>query len=92
MGSGPIRRYGLARVGVALLGRRQCATIRVGFEVSWFSSSAQCGIKASYWTPVEGSPLLLPVDQDVELSTPPPALRLPARCQASHHEDNGLNL
>jgi hypothetical protein len=36
------------------------------------------------------SPLLLPVDQDVELSAPSPAPCLPADCHASQHDDNGL--
>ena len=35
---------------------------------------------------------LLPMDQDVELSAPSPALCLPACCHASSHDDNGLNL
>ena len=35
---------------------------------------------------------MLPVDQDVELSAPPPAPCLPACCRASCHDDNGLNL
>jgi hypothetical protein len=36
--------------------------------------------------------LLLPADQDVELSAPSPATFLLAYCHASHREDNGLNL
>jgi hypothetical protein len=39
----------------------------------------------------EDSPLLLPVDQDIELWAPP-APRLPARCHAFCHDDNGLDL
>ena len=35
--------------------------------------------------------LLLPVDQDVELSAPP-APCLPAHCHVSCHGDNGLSL
>ncbi|CAO2583435.1 hypothetical protein LEMLEM_LOCUS2742 [Lemmus lemmus] len=41
--------------------------------------------------PVWGS-LLLPADQDVELSAPSPVPGLPAGRHASHHDDNGLNL
>ena len=36
--------------------------------------------------------LLMPADQDVELSAPSPAPCLPAHCHASCHDDNGLNL
>ena len=35
--------------------------------------------------------LLLPTDQDVELSAPS-APCLPERCHAFHHNDNGLNI
>jgi hypothetical protein len=35
---------------------------------------------------------LLPVDQDVELSTPSPAPCLSACLHTSCHDDNGLNL
>ena len=37
------------------------------------------------------SHFLLPVDQDVELATPPRA-HLPACCHVSCHDDKGLNL
>ena len=53
-----------------------------GFEVPY----AQAALS------VEDSPLLLPVDQDVELSAPSPVPCLPACCHASRHNDNGLNL
>lgn len=36
--------------------------------------------------------LLLPVDQDVELSAPSPAPCLPACCHVSCYDNNGLNL
>lgn len=36
--------------------------------------------------------LLLPVDQDVELSAPSPASCLPGCCYTSCRDDNGMNL
>ena len=36
--------------------------------------------------------VLLPVDQDVELSAPSPAPCLPECCHIYHHNGNGLNL
>ena len=53
----------------------------VGFEVSYAQATPS----------VTHNLFLLPADQDVELSAPP-APCLPARCHASHHGDNGLNL
>jgi hypothetical protein len=55
----------------------------------------RCGLVGS--VPVSGrvlrSPMLkLPLDEDVELSAPSPALCLPACCHASHHKDDRLNL
>jgi hypothetical protein len=41
---------------------------------------------------VAHSPLLMLMDQDVELLAPSPAPCLPACCHASHHDDNGLDL
>ena len=41
---------------------------------------------------VDSSLLLLPADQDVELSAPSPAPCLPACRHVSLHDDNGLNL
>ena len=40
---------------------------------------------------VAHSLLLLPVDQDVELSAPFPALCLLGSCHVFHHDDNGLH-
>jgi hypothetical protein len=42
--------------------------------------------RASFWLSA-GYSLLLPVDEDVELSAPP-ASCLPACCHVSHHDDN----
>jgi len=66
-----------AGVDVALL-EEAFSLWRVGFEVS--HAQGMFGVKPS---------LLLPVDQDVELSAPP-ASCLPAHFHA--HPDNGLNL
>ena len=41
---------------------------------------------------VAQSPLLLPVDQDIELSAPSLAPCLPGNSRASCHDDNGVNL
>jgi hypothetical protein len=41
---------------------------------------------------VAHSLILLPADEDVELSVPSPAPCLPACCHASYHDDNELNL
>ena len=78
LGSDTLRRFGLVGVGVAL----------------W----SGCGLGGS--VPLWGQDLrskkfssfLLPVDQDVEVSAPSPAPRLPANHHASHHDNNGLNL
>ena len=48
-------------------------------------------ITTSSWVPAEDSPLLLPVDQNGELSVPPLAPCLLVRYHASCHDDNGLN-
>ena len=54
----------------------------VNFEVSY----------AQAMTSVAHSPLLLPEDQDVELSAPSLALSLPTCCYPFCHGGNGLNL
>jgi hypothetical protein len=58
--------------------------INVGVGVSLLEEvSVSCGHCGS---------LLLSADQDVELSGPSLAPRLPVHCHASHHGDNRLNL
>ena len=49
----------------------------LGFEVSYAQAPSS----------VEYSHLLLPGRQDIELSTPSPALCLPGHCCASYHDD-----
>jgi hypothetical protein len=48
-------------------------------------------LRPSSWLPMENSPPLLPVDQDIELLGPLTPC-LPACCHASNHDGNGLNL
>ena len=79
MGSGTIRRCDL---GVGWLCWRKCIILGVGFEVSYAQAPGR----------VAHSLLLLPVDQNVELSAPSLVPCLPGCCHASHHDDNGLNL
>jgi hypothetical protein len=79
-GSGTIRRCGFVGVGVALL--EEVCHCGMGFEVSY----AQAILSVVY------SLLLLPSDQDVDLSAPSPAPCLPTCCHASHPDNNGLNL
>ena len=77
--------------GVALLGvvalvecvvfSVQVCTVEEGFVVLY----AQAMLSVAH-------SLLLPADQDVELSAPSPAPCLPAYCHASNHDDNKLNL
>jgi hypothetical protein len=55
--------------------------VGAGFEVSYAQAM-----------PSVAHSLLLPADQDVEISAPSPAPCLPPCCHASHHDDNGLNL
>ena len=79
--------YGLIVVGVALLEWvwlcwRKCITVEVAFEV----------IHAQALPSVAHSLLLLPSDQDVELSAPPLALYVPVSCNVSWNDDNGQNL
>jgi hypothetical protein len=56
---------------------RKCVTVGVGFEVSY----------AQAMTTVTHSLLLLPADQDVELSAPSLAPCLPVCCHTSHIDD-----
>jgi hypothetical protein len=56
---------------------RKCVPVGVGFKTLLINT----------WEPVSSQ---LPLEQEVELSAPP--ARLPKRCHASHHDDNGLNL
>jgi hypothetical protein len=56
--------------------------VGAGFEVC----SAQALLSVAH------SLLLLPADQDVEPLVPSLASGLPEHCQASHPDDNGLNL
>ena len=53
-----------------------------GFEVSYVQAMPS----------VAHSFLLLPVDQDAELSAPLPAANLPADHHISHNDNNGLTL
>jgi hypothetical protein len=53
----------------------------VGFEISHIQAMPN----------VEHSPLLLPLDQDEELSAPSPAPCLCECCHASCHDDDRLN-
>jgi hypothetical protein len=89
MDTGTIRRCGLVKVGVALL--EEVCHCGGGFWGLICLSCAQHGIAVSSWQPEEDYPLLLPVDQDVELLAPPTPC-LPAHCHASHHDNSGLNL
>ena len=74
-GNGAIRKYGLVGAGVALL--EEMCNCRVDFETLLISHL--------------GASLLLPFDQDVELSAPP-APCLPGRCHSSYLDDNGMDL
>jgi hypothetical protein len=65
--------------GVALL--EEVCHLVVGFMVS--SGQALPG--------VESNNLMLTMDQDVELSPPFPAPRLPGPCHASCHDNNKVN-
>ena len=59
-----------------------CVVVEVGFE----------DIHALATPSETNSLLLLPGDQDVELSTSSPGPCLPRHCLASPHDSNGLNL
>jgi hypothetical protein len=65
---------------------RRCGLVRgsdttgVGFEISYVQAS-----------PSVAHSLLLPSDQDVELSAPSPAPYLSACHHVSHHDNNGRN-
>lgn len=54
----------------------------VGFEVSYVQVRPDVGY----------SSLLLPTDQDVELSAPSPEPCLPRHSHATYHDNSGLNL
>jgi hypothetical protein len=80
--SGTIRRYGLVGVGGLLW---------------WWALRLKprpVQMRAFSQLPAEDNMASssLPLDQDAELSASPPAPCLPARCHASCHDDNGLNL
>jgi hypothetical protein len=77
--SGTIRKCKLIGVVVALL-EKACHCRERGCEV----------LSAQAMSSVECILLLLPADQDVELSAPSPAPSLPTCCHASHDDDNGL--
>ena len=68
-------RCGLAGVGVVLL--KEVCHLGVGIEVLYAQTTPS----------VAHSPLLLPVDQDVELSAPSPACH-----HVFRHDDTNLNL
>ena len=76
VGSGGVRWHGLAGVGVTLL-EEVCH-----FVVSYVQATCHVAHNLS----------LLPSDQDVKLSAPFLAPCLPARCHASCHDNNELNL
>ena len=66
--------------GVALLD--EVCHYRGGLEVSYAPAIPS----------VAHSPLLLSIEQNVELSALSPAPSLSGCCRVSHHDDNGLNL
>lgn len=78
--SGAIRRCDIVGVGVVFW--RKCVTVGTGFGVSYVQATPS----------VVHSLLLLPVDQDVDLSAPFLVPCLAALCHTSHRDDNGLNL
>jgi hypothetical protein len=79
--SGTIRSCGLTGAGVALLEEVcQCGwALRSQMFKTGLSKSRDCGSQLSK-------------DPDVQLSDPSPSPCLPASYNASHHDDNGLNL
>jgi hypothetical protein len=77
IGSGTIRRCGVAGVGVALL--EELCHFGAGFAVSYAQA-----------TPSVAQSLLLPVDHDVELLAPPGPHA--GCCHAFCQDNNGLNL
>jgi len=74
---------------------RRCGL--VGVSVTLLEEVSHCvgglwGLLVVKFHLVWNSPLLLPVDQDAELSVLSPAPCLPRCCHASCHDDNGLNI
>jgi hypothetical protein len=71
---------------------RVCVTVGWWALRSYAQTSPKMGERVSSWLPAEASLLLVAFGSRWRTISDPLAPCLPARCQNSCHDDNGLNL